>query len=234
MTSAAQFGSSATLCDAALEDQLLKLDVSEVVDFGCGAGKNGKIIRRVLGNDCKLIGVEGYRPAVDALREAGGYDRVDFALLQEWVERAPDRHNVALFGDVIEHLTPREIHRVMRACVRKFDHIIVVVPLHDIFQDDSYGNELEIHKSYVTEGFFDRYRPHEKHVVTDGKYTIMNLLITPGRGRKPFLARALWGGFHVAMLTLQPVGLARPLVAMLKSIFGRRVGRARQLAQAQD
>lgn len=228
MTSAAQFGSSATLCDAALEDQLRKLNVTEVVDFGCGAGKNGKIIRRVLGDRCKIIGVDGYRPAVDALRAQGIYSHVDHALLQDWIDCMPDRHNVALFGDVIEHLSPSQIRRVMRACMKKFDHIIVVVPLHDIFQDDSYGNQLEIHKTYVTEGFFDRYRPHEKHVVADGRYTIMNLLITPARKRKPFLARVLWGGFHITMLTLQPVGLARPLVAFLKAVFGRLTGRARQ------
>jgi hypothetical protein len=55
----------------------------------------------------------------------------------------------------------------MRSAMEQFDHIIIVVPLHDIFQDDSYGNGLEIHWAYITHHFFDRYKPVEKHIVRE-------------------------------------------------------------------
>lgn len=227
MTSAAQFGSSATLCDFALLNQLAKLKPRSVVDFGAGAGKNGKIVRQVLGADCEIVAVEGYEPAANSLRSHGVYNRVDYSLLQDWVDKDPGHYSVAIFGDVIEHLTPREIHKVLRGCLKKFDHIIVVVPLHDIFQDDSYGNELEVHKAYITAGFFDRYKPVEKHIVEGEEYTIMNLLITPSRPERSLAKRIVWKGFHYTMLVLQPIGLARPVVSLIKATLGPYAGKLR-------
>lgn len=214
MTSEAQLGSSTSLCDFVLEHQLLQLKPSSVVDFGAGGGKNGRLVRRVL-PDVKLTAVEGYEPACAALRNGGIYSDVWSGLIQDWVSQGSERYSVAIFGDVLEHLKPGEIHDVLRACLHKFDHIIIVVPLHDIFQDDSYGNKLEIHKSYVTEHFFDRYHPTEKHIV-EGSYTIMCLLISTRRQRKPLFNRIAWNVFHASMLALQPLGLARPLVDLLK------------------
>jgi hypothetical protein len=203
------------------------IDVDNLVDFGAGAGKNGKLARSVLGSTCKLIAVEGYEPAAIVLREQNIYDRVDHALLQDWVDSEKERHSVALFGDVIEHLTPSEIHRVLKACIKKFDYVIVVVPLYDIFQDDSYGNELEVHKAYITPSFFDRYKPAERHIVEGETYTIMNLLIETRRPKKPLLKSVLWNGFHLTMLALQPLGLARPLVSAIKATIGARAGKLR-------
>lgn len=225
MTSSAQFGSSATLCDFVVENQLRKLRPKNVVDFGAGAGKNAQLIRNALGQ-VEAIAVEGYEPAVRALKAQQAYSRAEHALIQDWIDSDKGQYSVAIFGDVIEHLTPREIHKVIRGCLQKFDHIIIVVPLHDIFQDDSYGNELEVHKAYVTEGFFDRYKPVEKHII-EGSYTIMNLLISSRRAKKPLIKRVMWGGFHASMLALQPLGLARPLVSLIKAVFGRYAGALR-------
>jgi hypothetical protein len=214
-------GASTWLCDYIVEQQLRQLKPKEVVDFGAGAGKNGQLTRRALGSSCKTIAVEGFERTAAQLKERGIYDRVDTALLQQWVDHDDGRYAVAIFGDVIEHLTPRQIHYVLRKCLDKFSHVIIVVPLYDIFQDDAYGNELEIHRSYITGGFFDRYKPIEKHVVKSNEFTIMNLLIATHPEAQPLYRRFLWRVFHVTMLTLQPLGLARPLVDVLKR-FGRK------------
>lgn len=224
MTSAAQFGLSEYICDFALEDQLRKLKPTSVVDFGAGAGKNGEIVRRILGKECKLIGVEGFGPAADALVASGSYDRVSHSLLQDWLDIDTGAYSVAIFGDVIEHLTPGEVHRCLRACMQKFTHIIIVAPLHDIFQDGAYGNELERHKTYITKGFFNRYSPIQRHTIVGADYTIMNVLIQTNLTKKPLAKRAAWNVFHLVMLTLQPLGLARPTVDFLKMTLGRYKG----------
>jgi hypothetical protein len=216
-----QAGASTWLCDYIVKQQLASLRPTEVVDFGAGAGKNGRIVRSVLGTNCKLIGVEGFERSASLLREQGIYDRVDTSLLQEWVGRDSGRYSLAIFGDVIEHLNAREIHRVVGRCLERFTYVIIVVPLYDIFQDDAYGNPLEVHKSYITSGFFDRYKPVEKHIIESAEFTMMNLLLWVNREKKPLYRRFLWGMFHIAMLILQPVGLARPTIDLLKRTVGR-------------
>jgi hypothetical protein len=209
------------VCDYIVAQQLAALRPREVVDFGAGGGKNGRIVRSVLGKDCALIGIEGFERSARTLREQGIYDRVDAALIQDWVQRDSGRYSLAIFGDVIEHLTAREIHGVVNRCLEKFTYIIIVVPLYDIFQDDAYGNPLEVHKAYITGGFFDRYKPIEKHIIESPRFTMMNLLLAVRREQKPLYRRVLGGVFHVGMLTLQPLGLARPAVDLLKRTVGR-------------
>jgi hypothetical protein len=216
-----QTGASTWVCDYIVAQQLAALRPREVVDFGAGGGKNGRIVRGVFGRDCTLIGIEGFERSARTLRELGIYDRVDAALIQDWVERDSGQYSLAIFGDVIEHLTAREIHRVVTRCLEKFTYVIIVVPLYDIFQDDAYGNPLEVHKAYITSGFFDRYRPIEKHIIESPRFTMMNLLLAVRREQKPLYRRVLGGVFHVGMLTLQPLGLARPAVDLLKRTVGR-------------
>ncbi len=214
--SSKQYGSSVVICDYIVKHQLKVLKPSEVVDFGAGGGKNGQLVREVLGRNCQLTAVEGFTNSAKMLAEQKVYDRVDTALLQEWAEQDTGLNSVAILGDVIEHLTPPEIHRFMRKCLNKFGYIIVVCPLHDIFQDEVYGNPLEVHRSYITARFFDRYRPIEKHIIEGESYTMMNLLIASKTKSKPIYHQVAWRTFHMTMLVLQPLGLARPCVVLLK------------------
>lgn len=226
MTSAAQLGSSEYICDFAVEEQLKKLKPTSVVDFGSGGGKYARIVRRVVGEDCALTAVEGCASTVRALEAARLYHSVRCDLLQDWLERDAGHYSVAIFGDVIEHLWPWEVRRCMKLALKKFDHIIIVCPLHDIFQEGATYeggeyNALEKHKTYITRGFFDRYDPISQHVVVGEEFTIMNVLIQTHRPKKPLMKRAAWNTFHLAMLALQPVGLARPTVDLLKMTMGR-------------
>src|SRR5262245_12120377 len=121
---AERYGSSTSLCDHIVVHQLRQLQPKEVVDFGAGAGKNGNLVREALGTKCRLVGVEGFERAASALVASGTYDQVEHALLQDWVDRDESQHDLAIFGDVLEHLTPREIHSVLTRCLRHFDHVI--------------------------------------------------------------------------------------------------------------
>jgi hypothetical protein len=150
------------------------------------------------------------------LSQCGPYDQVEHKLIQDWIHTDNNSYDLAIFGDVLEHLTPREIHTVINQILRKFNHIIIVIPLHDIFQDDAYGNDLEIHKTYVTANFFDRYNPVEKHIAFGKNWTIMNIHIFSKLPKEKFYKRLSFILFHRLMLTLQPLGLARPFVNFLK------------------
>ncbi len=215
-----QFGSSVSYCDYILAQQLEVLRPTHIVDFGAGGGKNGRIAREVLQSDVRLVAVEGSEKTASMLRNEGPYDEVHHALLQDWVRKDSQMYDVAIFGDVLEHLKPTEIHAVIRQCHRTFRHIIIICPLHDIFQEETYGNPLEIHQTYITSNFFDRYNWGEKHIIKGSYWTIMYVHIDTAPKPAESMRRKLSQNiFHGSMVVLQPLGLARPLVNVLKRYF---------------
>lgn len=208
-----------------MSHQLAAAEPQSIVDFGAGGGKNGYLAREVLGRKARLIAVEGCEGNTQKLREDGIYDEVHGCLLQDWLRQDSNSYDLAIFGDVLEHLTPKDIHWVIGQCMKRFRHIIVVIPLYDIFQDAVYENPLEVHRAYVTESFFNSYPVTEKHIVEGVDYVIMNVLIvTSDQRRTPPYRRAAKSLFHVAMLILQPLGLARPTVDFIKRHFLRYKG----------
>ena len=190
-----------------------------ILDVGCGFGALGEALK-AKGNYVVGLDIESY-----AIETAG--TRIDEAYVCDVTRVGPleidghDPFDLIIFGDVLEHLRPREIHRVVNLCLRTFKKLIIVCPLHDIFQEDLFGNPLEVHRTYVTANFFDRYHPVEKHIVWGRRYTIMNVLIVPDAKIEPFYRRVSWWIFHRCMLLLQPVGLARPFVNLLKKTLIR-------------
>jgi hypothetical protein len=214
-----QYGTSMTVCDYILVHQIEELRPLCIVDFGAGAGKNGQIVRATLGDSVRITAVEGHPKTARMLASQKVYDQVDEALIQDWMTANRNQYDLAIFGDVLEHLTTGEIHRVMSRCLKSFKAIIIVCPLHEIFQDEAYGNPLEIHHSYITEDFFDRYDCREKHIVRSGAWIIMNVLIDTQSVPASLTNRLAWGIFHRVVMLLQPFGLARPLVSFLKKRF---------------
>jgi len=212
-------GSSNSVCDPLIVRTLEFVQPRTLVDFGAGAGKNGRLARAAVPS-CHCTAVEGHPPTAAHLRAEGVYDSVYGGLLQNWLVdavRDGEYADVAIFGDVLEHLRPGEGHRVLRQALRVFRHVLVVVPLHDVFQDAIEGNELEVHRAYITVGWFDRYRPEWQHIAREGRYTVIAVHLTPqvplSMGRR--LSR---GGFHTALVGLQLLGLARPTVEVLKRV----------------
>lgn len=211
-----QYGVSSWLCDFILRHQITETKPEQIVDFGAGGGKCGRIAREVLGKDVKLIAVEGYKKTADMLSEQGLYDEVHCSLIQNWVKTNIVSYDLAIFGDVLEHLTSEEIHKVISQCMNVFKRILIVCPLHNIFQEAEYGNILEVHRTYITRHFFDRYNPNEVHIIRRKNQTIMNVSILPSSESKPLYRKLSLFVFDKCMLILQPIGLARPFVNLLK------------------
>jgi hypothetical protein len=215
-----QYGSSSSLGDYILKHQLEELRPLNIVDFGAGGGKNGRMARQILPQAVKLIAVEGCEKTAQMLSAEGPYDEVSCSLIQEWVFNDLNIYDLAIFGDVLEHLKPKEIHAVIGQCISKFKHIVVICPLHEIFQEDAYGNALEVHQTYITTNFFDRYNWVEKHVVKGKGWSKMNVhILSEFKLAEPIWRRLSWVVFHRVMLVLQPLGLARPFVNVLKRYF---------------
>ena len=209
-----KLGGSSSQADWIMKYQIKTLNPKSIVDFGAGRGKNCRIAREVLGTNVHITAVEGYKIAADLLLESTLCNHVENVLLERWVDNNDKKYDLAIFGDVLEHLKPRLIRDVINKSLRIFRHIIIVVPLHDIFQRDSYGNELENHKAYIRANFFDKYSPKEKHITYGSHYgtgyDIMNILLSSEfTDTRKLYKRILKRVRHYILTILQRVGLAR-------------------------
>ena len=213
------YGSSWTTLDFVTRHQIACIQPKTAVDFGAGAGKNGKLVREALGRECQLVAVEGYARTVEKLKRDGIYDQVCGMLISEWLRANTQHHDLAIFGDVLEHLPRREIFRTIRHALEVFGEIIIVVPLYDVCQGAAYGNALEIHRAYIDEHYFDRFNPVEKHIIKDKEHVMMNVRLNGGHslttsGLKLDRHRV----FHYVMMTLDRMGLAKVFYNTLKRL----------------
>jgi hypothetical protein len=221
VTESQQYGASNKLLDYVFRQQVSAAKPMTVVDFGAGAGKNGKLLREVLGKGVRLIAIEGCPGTAEMLRGQGVYDEVHCELLQSWICGITERYDLATFGDVLEHLTPRDIHRVIRRAQRNFSEIIVTVPLGDILQGEVYGNPLEVHRTFITGKFFDRYKPVEKHIAIGTNWTIMNVRIAHHQRIFALRHRAARSLVRTSLRALQALGLGGLLAGVLRKRFAR-------------
>lgn len=132
--------------DSVFSAQLLKLNPATVLDVGAGAGKYGHHIKTIL-------------PAavVDAIEPTAAY-RADYNLadiyatvydtpLRDYaVKHSKNRHNLVIFGDVLEHFFRSEATDYIDYFLYRSDWVICVWPTF-MPQDDAHDNHYEIHKS---------------------------------------------------------------------------------------
>jgi hypothetical protein len=117
------------------------------VDFGAGSGHYGKSMA-ILRPEVRRIAVEGYYPYIAKYFLGKTYHRVIEANMMEF-DRWPEA-DLAVFGDVIEHLNKPDALEVIKRAKIKYNHIIINLPLGDWPQGAWGGNELERHRSTWT------------------------------------------------------------------------------------
>jgi hypothetical protein len=138
-----------------------------IVDFGAGRGRMGELCREVLDGPIHLTAVEANPPAIATLRRNQVYDRIDHCLIRDWLAARRERFDLAIFGDVLEHLTRREAFAAARRALELARDVIVHIPLRNLTQDALAENALEEHKAYFTEQCWDRrFVLREKHLLT--------------------------------------------------------------------
>src|SRR5262245_7664124 len=200
-------GSIATLRPYVLQ-QVRVIAPATVVDFGAGRGLMGQLCRDVLGTDARLNAVEGCPSTVTLLQGSGTYNRVDHALINDWVKANREPFDLAIFGDVLEHLTRRQAFSAVTETLRFARNVVVNVPLRNLQQDGMEANPLEEHKAYLTEHcFLSRYVIQEMHLANAGHaatapgWEMMNCWIV---GVKRFRLRSAikqrllkWGGHRM-------------------------------------
>lgn len=224
------YGFSSSLCDYILRHQIGLIRPRSIIDFGAGAGKVGKIAKEVLQFNYEIVAVEGDDKTAQMLVKEGQYHKVANNLIQDWIETNSEHYDLAVFGDVLEHLPIGEINRIMQKSTHIFDHIIIQVPLHEIFQDGGEALPLETHRSYITAKFFDKYRPTEKHIISEGnrpigigrRWLMMNVYIPCKIPKLPIYRLLSYWLYHSSVVICQKVGIIMPFTKALRRIKYRK------------
>ncbi len=116
--------------DPMLEALLRAWRPASIVDVGVGAGKTGQLVRRALGPEVHLVGVEAHAPYLEQFAaEYRAYDevvRADFYSVVLHDERAAD---VFVFGDVLEHFPWSRALDCLDYAVQRAQRVLAVSPL---------------------------------------------------------------------------------------------------------
>ncbi len=159
--------------DEAVEEFLSKHLEKKYLDLGTGAGKYGKIIRKV-NPEAYIIGVEVNPDYIEKYGVKKIYDELHQTKVQDFVrEKLSLAVDVVTLGDLLEHLFKSDgldlIHYLMYRC----KYIVAVFPSKFV-QIDIKGYPEEAHNSVWSEEDFAQFKHQYK------RSGHMNLVIIQG------------------------------------------------------
>ena len=126
-----------------------------VLDVGCSRGGFGTTLRKVLGPEARLVGVEAVRASADAARDSGAFDEVVDCYYPDALAGRDDRFDAVFFNDVLEHIVdPWQVLVDVKNHLTPFGVVVAAIPnvqylpvVVDLFKG---------HWNYADEGILDR------------------------------------------------------------------------------
>ena len=106
------------------------------------------------------------------------YNKVVKSNLIKWLEQNKKQYDVAIFGDVLEHLPKDQIDYALYLSLKHFKNILISVPLGKMEQGDVGGNIYEMHRSTISKNDFDKFNVIEKNVKSSKNHSMMNVWIS--------------------------------------------------------
>jgi hypothetical protein len=128
-------------------DRIRQLAPQMVVDIGPGAGTYSDLARQHT-PDATWKAVEAWAPYIP---EHGLWQKYDHVVVAD--VRHVDLHSVtyapdlAIVGDILEHLTKAEAKSVLMRLQAWADHLLVSIPIRHYEQGEVDGNWFEIHRA---------------------------------------------------------------------------------------
>jgi hypothetical protein len=137
---------SSSTFDEVLTEHLVKINPSSVLDVGAGAGKHGKMVREL----CPKVRIGAIEPTkiyIDEYKLKEVYDELyEMDLMSYCDKQASDRHDVVIFGDVLEHFFRSQAIDYLDYFLYRAQWVVAIWP-SQMPQDAWEGNGYEIHKN---------------------------------------------------------------------------------------
>lgn len=80
-------------------------DATSALEVGCGRGGFGRTLRRLLGEDARIVGVEAMASEAAVARVGHGFDDVITGYFPAALKGRDDRFDLVVFNDVLEQWT---------------------------------------------------------------------------------------------------------------------------------
>lgn len=133
---------SSNTFDTVLTDHIVRLG-GPVLDVGAGAGKNGNLIKP---HNIECHALEPTVKYITDYQLGKIYSRIYPLDIQNYIKTHPtNRYNVAVFGDVLEHLFLTEALDIIDYFCYRTNWLILIFPTN-LPQDDIHSNYYEVHK----------------------------------------------------------------------------------------
>lgn len=139
-----------------------------LLDVGMGFGKYGVLAREYLelrdGRGVygdwqrRIDGIEAFAAYVTPLHHFI-YDHIYIGDALHLIPTLPERYDLILLIDVLEHFTPEDGRLLLQHGCRQARNVLVSTPRQFIPQQDSFGNEYETHRSHWRDGDFAGFAP---------------------------------------------------------------------------
>ena len=158
--------------------QISTIMPKKIVDFGAGDGFYGKLLKYLL-PECCVVGVEIETSYPEKFGLANIYDELFVCSLEDFISGiiSDNDYDLAIFGDVLEHLEEDSAKEVIKKAVSLFPHIIINSPVG--FQEHNHPLESEIHRCGIGRHMFDDYNVVEWHTYNNN--TMFNCLLQGGK-----------------------------------------------------
>lgn len=168
--------------DKKVEKFIANYKFRKYLDIGPGAGKYGKIIRKIHPK-AEIEAIEVDKSYIKQFHLKDLYDKVHHSAVEKYFkDKYTYTTELAIIGDCIEHLKKSEGIDLLNFLVYRTNYIIVVFPAKYI-QFPLEGHERETHISIWTKHdfvSFDQKFFTKKTNFPDGKSIVMNLVIIKG------------------------------------------------------
>lgn len=109
-----------------------------MLDVGCGSGTYPKLFP-----EAQWDGIEVWKPYIQKYNLKELYITLYNEDVRTW--RPNIRYDIAIAGDILEHMTPEEAKNVLEKLKRCADTVIVSIPIGHYPQDEYQGNPYEKH-----------------------------------------------------------------------------------------
>lgn len=137
---------SSSTFDEVLAEHLVKINPNSVLDVGAGAGKHGMMVRELCPR-ARIGAIEPTKIYIDEYKLKEVYDELyEMDLMSYCDKQASDRHDVVIFGDVLEHFFRSQAIDYLDYFLYRAQWVVAIWP-SQMPQDAWEGNGYEIHKN---------------------------------------------------------------------------------------
>jgi predicted TPR repeat methyltransferase len=121
--------------------------IKRVLDVGAGAGTYPKLIKQEhsMCQTAEWIGIEAWGPYIEQFDLKSLYNQVVNCDARKLDWATLGRFDVAIAGDVLEHMTKEEAVVLVNEILENCGTLIISIPIRYMPQDDIDGNPFEIH-----------------------------------------------------------------------------------------